>query len=291
MEGQDFLLGWKEVRRSEVFSTDSSSQLVGPSDDGGLLASILGELQVVTQPQRSFTCSSDGRPAPDSLVGYHGNEGKLPPLLRQVSPVRAYSRNTPPPLKRSDAPSPRPWGGCAPAACFTSHRPPCPPGCRGRGDGSSSPSSALQPAAWAPPPDVHAAPSLTTSTEHRKQRPSAAADTAPGGAASSGVSHQLLEHFVPSSGCGTETHHSPVEGDAPVQLCPPASPLLMPPSSGRFSSDSSCRRTSTASGAALDKDAPSLGHGAVSGAPVGSTLRRCGAGAPGAGATESNPNH
>lgn len=182
VEGQHFLLGSEEVQRSEVFSVLQSHG----ASASRLLASILRDVQVVSQPK--WTLASSG----DSPVGEQGTDvsrplPELPPLLQQVSPVRWSSRDTPPPL------SPR-LSDCAPAACSTNHKPWCAPG--------SAPQSASTGG------DVPSAHSQSTSTERRKQRSS----TPPGGRGPSGVkrSQRILEDFAPSRDAGTDSHPSSV---------------------------------------------------------------------------------
>lgn len=246
VEGRDVPLGLEEGQRSE--GVDSSSQAGGRSDaavsDRRLLASILGDLQVATQPKWSWTSRWDGRPANDPAVA-SGPVPELPPLLKQVSPVRSYSRNTPPPLRRSDAPSPHPSRDCA---CTTNHKPCCPPGpapqsASRSGDGGCSPPSALQPSV--PPAGGPSAHTQPTSTER-------SSDTPPGGPSGANHLHLLLGDSVPAGECGAEGHPSPAAGGA-------SSVLATPPSSGCWS-DSSCRSSqvppSAAAGAALDDHAP-----------------------------------
>lgn len=242
VEGPGFLLGWEEVQRSEVFSSSQQGQSEA--------ASLLGDPQAATQPKWSLT------PTTHSHSKEGGSLPELPPLLRQVSPIRSYSRNTPPPLRRSDAPT----DCAAPAAagCSTNHKP---------GPAPQSSSFSLQQAASASPADVPPAQSRSTSTERRKERSSAAEDTPPAADGRSGLnhSHKLLEDFVPSGERGVDSPPSPVEGDAPARLCPPASSMLSASTnSGSFSSDVSCRSSQTgssaAAGAAMDTEALSLGH-------------------------------
>lgn len=222
VEGRDVPLGLEEGQRSEVFSVDSSSQAGGRSDDRRLLASILGDLQVATQPKWSWTSRWDGRPANDPAVA-SGPVPELPPLLKQVSPVRSYSRNTPPPLRRSDAPSPRPSRDCA---CTTNHKPCCPPGpapqsASRSGPGGCSPPSALQPSV--PPAGGPSAHTQPTSTERSP-------DTPPAGPSANHL-HLLLGDSVPARECGAEGHPSPAAGGASsVLAAPPSSGCWVPPS-------------------------------------------------------------
>lgn len=228
------------VEGSEVFSVDSSSRPEGRSDvavsDSPPLASLLGDLQVVTQPQW-------GVPSTHPPVGFHTAEvsrpsPQLPPLLQQVSPVRTSSRNTPPPLKRRGAAAAAAGGGPGSASRGG--------GCLGRGDGSFSPPG-LQPAASA-----SNGPPAQSPAERRKQRCSPAADTPPGGPGSPEVNHRVLDD-APSEG-GPGRQPSPVEGGAPAQLCPTAGSTN---GGCLYSGRSSHIPSSTSAGAAVGDDAPS----------------------------------
>ncbi|XP_029695423.1 E3 ubiquitin-protein ligase Topors-like isoform X2 [Takifugu rubripes] len=283
VEGNDFLSGSEEAKRSEVVDVDSSSQPAGQShaevSDSHLLASILGELQVVAQPKCSFSSSCEGHPSSVTPACDQGPElsqatPDLPPLLKQVSPVRSYSRNTPPPLKRSDAPSPRPrhpdagtrWsapGSSSQAAsvsagCFQDH---------------SFLSSEWQPerremfsAARRAPADL-----LWDSSASTVGFPPAACGDAParshrnvdlsapcGAAGSSGVNHSHIvsDDLVPPLECGPDAHPSPAEVNAPAQA---SSLLIMAANLRCVSSDISSQNPSGSASGDL-RDASSLGH-------------------------------
>lgn len=180
VEGQHFLLGSEEVQRSEVSVAHSHG-----ASASRLLASILGDVQLVSPPKWTLASSGDGHRPPASPVGDRGPDvsrplPELPPLLQQVSPVRWSSRDTPPPL------SPR-LSHLAPAACSTNHKPRCPPG--------TGPHSVPRGA------DVPSAHSQSTSTEHRKQ----CSNTPPGGHGG-----KFLEDFAPSGDRGTDSRPSSV---------------------------------------------------------------------------------
>lgn len=149
---------------------EGGSKVGGEAADGRLLASILGDLQVA--PPRSGSPSSlDGR----SGSGRGGAPLRLmpdlPPLLKQVSPIRSYGRNTPPPLRRSDAPSPR-------LARPANHKPSSPPGSAPQGAvvRSSSPEPGRGP-----------------TSPGRGEARASAEDTPPGGDRRSGVGRTLAD--------------------------------------------------------------------------------------------------
>lgn len=319
VEGNDFLPGSEEDKRSKVISMDSSSQPAGLSNadvsDSRLLASILGDLQVITQPKCSFSSSFDGRPSTNRPVCDHGSgvnqpTPDLPPLLKQVSPVRSYSRNTPPPLKRSDAPSPRPL--CSDAqttGCTTNRGLSSPPGSSSRGasvsagclqDCSFAPSSELQPgkremfsAASCPPSDLQcgtsvltvdlpsacsdiSAHSQPTSTQRRD------VDMLPDDCGSSGVNHRFMLSDD-SLECGPHGQFSPIEVKTPARPPPPASSvLIMATNFTSFSSDISCRSSqipsSSASEGPMDRDELSLGDEDPPPAHLQSTRLKCSVG-------------
>lgn len=291
VEGNDYLSGSEGAKRSQVINVDSSSRPAGQSDaevsDSHLLASILGDLQVVTQPKCSFSSSCDGLPSTVTPARDQGPElnqatPDLPPLLKQVSPVRSYSRNTPPPLKRSDAPSPRPWhpnagvanrsrsslpgsssqGASVSASCFQDH---------------SFLSSELQPekgelfsAASRPPADLQWDTSASTvdfppaacggASAHRNVDLCSSVEDTPSGAdGSSGANHShiLADDLVPSLECGLDAHLSPAEVNAPAQA---SSLLIMATNFRSFSSDIGCRGSQNPSSSGDLRDTSSLGH-------------------------------
>lgn len=282
--GTDFLSGPEEAKRPQVINVGSSSQPAGQSDaevsDSHLLASILGDLQVVTQPKRSSSSSFEGRPSPVAAACDPSTELNLPPLLRQVSPVRSYSRNTPPPLRRSDAPSPRPWhpdagaAGCStPRSLWSAPR---------SSQGASLSASRLQEHSFvsspAPRPEdgellaadlqgdspagFPSAPGQSVSTQRRNAEGCSSAGNLPASEGSSGVNYS---HAVSDPlGCGPDAPLSPAEANAPAQPPHAASALLVMATNFRsFSSDLGCRSSqnpsSSASGGDL-RDASASGH-------------------------------